>query len=141
MAGGPTRQDTYRITVSVAGINTGIWDKMTGGDVDSEENKYAPGGMAPHVSLGGRRTVENITVSRLYRLERDHVDLMQRMIDWVGRAQVVAKQPLDIEGNGYGSPLVYQGTLKRVSPPEVDSEASDAGLWEIEVTTDGFPSV
>jgi hypothetical protein len=48
---------------------------------------------------------------------------------------------MDIEGNVFGKPLVYNGRLKRVTPPEVDSEASGAALVEIEVTVDGFPSV
>jgi hypothetical protein len=146
MVGGPTRQDTWRITVfvehpKVSGsmLNYGVFDKMTGGQVDSDDNKYNPGGMGPPVSLGGRKTVDNVVISRLYRLMRDH-DHIQRLIDGVGRSRVtIAKQPMDIEGNVYGKPLVYNGRLKRCTPPEVDSEASGAGLIELEVVVDGFP--
>jgi hypothetical protein len=95
--------------------------------------------MAPPVSLGGRKNTGNITISRLYRLARDH-DHAQDFINWAGRATVTAaKQPLDIEGNVYGSPIVYHGTLKRVSFPDVDSEASGAGLIELEITPEGYP--
>lgn len=137
--GGPTRQDTYRITATIDNKNWGVWDKLTGGEVDSDETKYKPGGMAPHVSLGGSRTTGNLTLSRLYRLARDHNRVME-LINGAGKARVVvSKQPLDIDGNVFGAPLVYTGTLKRVMTPEVDSESSSAGLLEIEITPDGFP--
>lgn len=133
-----SRQDTYNVTVRVDEVPTGTWDKMSGGMVDSDETKYKPGGLAPEVSLGGSVSVENVTVSRLYDLERDHQGLVRTLIARVGKAKVaVVKQPLDQDGLPFGSPLVYKGTLKSVSPPDPDSESSDAGLLEIEVTTAG----
>jgi hypothetical protein len=140
MAGGPTRQDTYAINVHIAGADFGIWDKMTGGEIDSEDTKYAPGGMKPQISLGGRVMTGNITVSRLYRLARDH-DLAQWLIVRAGKATVkINKQPLDLDGNVYGRPIVYVGKLKRVTFPEVDSESSTAGLLEIECSTEDIPT-
>lgn len=145
--GGPTRQDTYTVTVTVfrpdnpaVAMIKGVWDKMSGGEIDSEESKYHPGGMGDPVSLGGRKTVGNVTVQRLYRLGRDH-DALQSLINAVGKSKVtVAKQPMDIDANVYGDPIVYNGTLKRVSPPDVDSEGSDGGIIELEITVDGYPT-
>lgn len=135
-----TRADTYSVSVSVEGINFGIWDQMEGGDVDSEEFTYPPGAMQDPISLGGRRTVENVTLRRNYRLVRDHAN-SQRWIGWVGRADVVVtKQPMDVDRNVFGKPLVYRGTLKRVSFPDHNSSSNDAGLIEIEVTVDGYPT-
>jgi hypothetical protein len=142
----PTRQDTYAVNVKWVTpdgdeIDTGIWDKMTGGELDSDETKYNPGAMAPPVSLGGRKTTGNVVVSRLYRLVRDH-DHVKNWLGYVGRYRVkVSKQPMDIEGNVYGNPVVYVGILKRLSLPEVDSESSGAGLIEIEVSVEGYPAV
>lgn len=144
---GPTRQDTYAVSVTIfrpdnpsVPIIKGIWDKMSGGEIDSDERKYSPGAMAPPVSLGGRKTVSNVVVQRLYRLGRDH-DALQSMMNAVGKSKVtVSKQPLDLDGNVYGNPLVYNGTLKRVAPPEIDSESSEAGIIEIEITVDGYPT-
>jgi hypothetical protein len=48
-----SRLDQYNVTVSLDGTPLGTFDKMTGGEIDSEETKYKPGGMAPQVSLGG----------------------------------------------------------------------------------------
>jgi len=149
VAGGPTRSDTWEITVQIQNIlhpqrimlDTGVWDKKEGGQVDSEETKYPPGGMKPEVSLGGRQTVENVTLRRLYRLVRDHQDLSRVLIAGAGKARVtVAQQPLDIEGNVFGRPIVWSGILKRAAFPDVDSENSDAALVELEITPDGPPT-
>jgi len=145
--GGPTRQDTYTINVQLEEpgggnmIDLGTFDKMTGGAVDSEDTKYYPGGMGPPISLGSRKSVDNITVSRLYRLDRDH-DVAWKQIERAGKSDaIVTKHPMDINGNIWpGKPLVYRGTVKRVSFPEVDSESSTAGLIEIEIIVDGFPT-
>ena len=143
---GPTRQDTYSVHVHVKPpgggdlLDLGIWDKMSGGEVDSDETKYNPGGMAPPVSLGGRKNTGNVTVSRLYRLIRDHA-IAQSWINWVGKATVtISKRPMDIEGNPYPTAITYTGVLKRVTFPEVDSESSTAGLVEFEVSVEGYPS-
>jgi hypothetical protein len=146
VAGGPTRQDTYTLTVLVdhprSGnpINYGVWDKMSGGALQAGATSYNPGGMAPPVSLGGRKTVTNVTVSRLYRLGRDH-DVLQQLLDSVGKSDMtVIKQPMDIDGNVYGRPIVYKGKLDRVSTPDVDSESSSAGLIELELVVEGYPT-
>jgi hypothetical protein len=132
-----SRMDQYAVAVEIDGKDEGIWDKQSGGGVDSEETKYKPGGMAKEVSLGGSTNIENVTVSRLYVLDRDHLRVKAWM-SRVGRATVkVSKQPLDVDGNVFGDPIVYTGKLKRCTPPEVDSESSDAGLVEIEVSTSG----
>lgn len=145
--GGPTRQDTYNVTVTVyraddpgAVLIKGTWDVFEGGEIDSEETRYNPGGMEDPVSLGGRRMVGNVTVRRLYRLGRDH-QAIQGLINGVGRSRMtVGKQPLDIDGNIFGRPIVYNGTLKRCTPPTHDSNSSEAGTIELEMVVDGFPS-
>ena len=138
---GPTRQDTFRVTVFINGINFGVWDKKTGGQVDSEQTSYKPGGMTPPVSLGGSKNVDNIVVSRLYRQERDHTEV-GRLMNWAGKADMsVHQQPLDFDAQPFGNPIVWRGTLKRVMAPDVDSESNDAAMLELEMTVDGYPVV
>lgn len=147
MAGGPTRQDTHRITVRIVNqatgkmVDYGVWDKWDGGEVDSDSSNYYPGGMAPPVALGGRQTTGNVTISRLYRLERDH----QHMQEWINAAGKSAasihRQPLDINGNVFGKPIVYQAVLKKVTPPPLDSEQSGAAIVELEFVITGFPTI
>jgi hypothetical protein len=147
MAGGPTREDTFRVNVKIEHPFThqmedfGVWDKLDGGAIDSEDTKYYPGGMEDPTSLGGRKTTDNVTLGRLYRLERDHGHL-NALIVGTGKSKVtIIKHSLDIDGNVYGSPLVYNGRLKRCTPPTHDSNASGAAMVEIEVTVDGFPTI
>ncbi|MBO0881938.1 MAG: hypothetical protein J2P17_16670 [Mycobacterium sp.] len=133
-----SRIDQYSVTVTVEGLGAlGVFDKLTGGDVDSDEQKYRPGGMADPVSLGGAVTMTNIVVSRNYVLERDHPNI-HKLLASVGRAWIwVVKQPLDIHKVPYGRPLIYQGKIKNVKPPEHDSTSSDPAMLDIEFVPTG----
>jgi hypothetical protein len=132
-----SRADQYDVRVTVDGTNLATFDKMTGGEIDSEETTYKPGAMGARIALGGSTNVGNVTVSVLYDLSRIH-QLMHWLIGRVGKGTIVVnKQPLDTDGNAFGRPLVYSGRLKQVNPPEVDSESSDAALLEIEMTPTG----
>jgi|SRR5215831_4322725 len=132
------RKDQHRVTVSVDGRKLGVWDVLTGGETDSDELKYRPGGMGAQISLGGVVTVGQLIVARLYTLERDHATV-HWLLGRVGKGRaVVNKAVLDPDGNAYGKPLVTKGTLKRVTPPEVDSNATgDAAIIEMEITPEG----
>jgi len=128
----------WRVSVVVDGVKLGVFDVMTGGESDSDEFKYRPGGMAPVIALGGVVTVGQVIVSRLYQLQRDHTRV-HWLLGRVGKGQmVVNKQPLDPDGNAWGSPLVTKGLLKRVTTPEHDSNTTvDAAIIELEMTPDG----
>jgi hypothetical protein len=131
------RRDQYDTTVVIDGRNLGTFDTLTGGETDTDELTYRPGGMGPVVSLGGLTTIGQVVVGRLYRLERDHV-LVHWLMGRVGKGEaVVSKQPLDPDGNAWGKPLTYRGVLKRVTPPEVDSNSTEAATIELEVTPRG----
>jgi hypothetical protein len=143
-----TRLDTFLVTLSVEHphnpghmIDYGIWDTRTGGEIDSEERLYYPGGMANPYSLGGRKTPGNVTLSRNYRLGRDH-DNIQQLIDAAGVSAIkVSMQPMDRYKNRYGSPIVWTGTLKTVTLPEHNSEStSDPGMIELVCTIDNPPT-
>lgn len=134
-----SREDQYNVTVSVTigGVtrDLGTFDKLTGGEIDSEETKFRPGGLATTLSLGGSKTVSNVTVARLYDLARDHNN-MGWLMSGVGKGDVVVtKTAIDVDGNAYGRPIVYRGKLKQLIPPDHDSESSDAALFELEVSS------
>lgn len=132
-----SRSNQRSVTVMIDGEPTGVWDKKTGGGIDSEETKYPPGGMGQEIPLGGRRTRDNITLQRLFKLDRD-LPLIKTWDALAGRAEcVVNDQPLDNDGNPFGSPLVYTGVLKAVAVPDHDSESDDAALVSIEISTGG----
>lgn len=134
-----SRQDQFNVTASVkiGGVTRDLqtFDKFDGGDVDSEEALYHPGGMVAAIQLGGRVNVSNVTIARLYVLTRDH-PIMGWLISGVGRGDVtVTKTSLTVDKAAVLNPLVYQGKLKRIGPPPHDSESSDANLWELEVSS------
>lgn len=138
-----SREDQFNVTVditrNIAGAavtkTLGTFDKMSGFEVDSEETKFWPGGMAKQLSLGGKVNVGNGTISRLYDLARDH-PISGWLIEGVGKARVViTKTSLDVDGNAYGNALTYTGTLKMVQLPEPDSESSDPALIELEISS------
>lgn len=131
------RSDQWSNTVTVDNTPLGLWDTLSGGDVESEETKYRPGGMVPQVSLGGSVTVNNVTLGRL--LSRSDWDFMHAlMANRIGKAKVViARQPLDADANPFGRPIVYRGVLMSVNPGDTDSNSSDAQVWEITVSTEG----
>lgn len=132
-----SRSDQRSVSVTIDGTPTGIWDALSGGEADSEETKYRPGGGGAQVSLGGPTTLENLTLSRLFKLDRD----LPKIKGWMakrGKAPVVVtEQFLDRDGNVASTGLTYRGVLKKVSPPEHDSESSDAAKVEIEVSVAG----
>lgn len=142
MAGNPTREDTYAVHVWVDDIDLGIWDKMSGGEIDSDSQSYRPGDMGDPEDLGGTRTTSNVTVSRLAKIDRDLTEAaINRRISGAGQVSMkVSKQPLTIEGVRRGRPLVYTGKFKRVKFPDVDSESTSAALIELEMTVTGFPT-
>lgn len=138
---GPTRQDTWFVGVHLNGNSLGVWDKKTGGEVDSDDNKYYPGGMADAIALGGHGTTGNVTLQRIYDRFDDH-EIIAYLFEQAGKGIVtVTQRPLDPDGVGYGKRITYHGILKRVQPPEVDSESTTAALIEIEVTIKGRPSL
>jgi hypothetical protein len=140
----PTRQDTHILTLSVdrggtvGVLQTGTWDSKEGGEVDSDENKYKPGGMAGEISLGGTVIVGNVTFSRYYDWRRDD-QIMQWLKNGVGYARgSLGVQMLDITGAAQGSLMTYGGTLKTVTPPELDSTSNDPAMWSVEFTCDSI---
>lgn len=137
MAGRGTREDTFRVTLTVDGRDYGVWDKKTGGSADSNNTVYHPGGMAPQKSLGGQPIYDVLTLERLYELERDH-DNLPGLLAAAGHGKAVAKQlPLDVNGQAYGRPIVYIGLLKKVQPPSHDSTSTNPAMLAVEISLDG----
>jgi hypothetical protein len=131
------RQDQFLVTVSVDGKNYGLFDKMSGGAVSATDTKYRPAGRETEISLGGRKTVENITVERLYTLGRDHLQV-KVLMSKVGKGRVrITKRCMDENGAPWGRPLVYSGTLQKVTVPDMDNQSTSVATIVLEIGTDG----
>lgn len=146
----PNTQNQWRIGVKVQAVATpgqtegtwvdlGTFDQKEGGAVDSEDNNYSPGGMGEPIPLGSKAMTENVSVERLYDLDRDHVNLAWLM-SRAGKAKAsVGLQPLDPDGNAYGDVITYAGKLKGVTPPDIDSESNDPSKLGLEISCPGLP--
>lgn len=134
-----SREDQFNCTVSVSyGGQTrdlGTFDGHDGGAIDSAEKKFNPGGMQVPISLGGKKNVDNVTVKRLYDLTRDH-PIMGWLAGGVGRADVtVVKSSMTVDQVMVANPLVYQGKLKTLTPPQHDSESDAAAMWSMVISS------
>lgn len=128
------RREDLRIGfASIDGVQLGTFDKVTGGDLDSEESKYTAAG-GEEEPLGGRKTTDNVVVARNFKVGRDDL-LIQQFAHRRGQAtMVVTDQPTDADYNPFGRPLTYTGVLKRISKPDTDSESNDAAMLEVELS-------
>jgi hypothetical protein len=132
----PTREDTWHVTAIVDGQSLGIFDNLSGAEADSEEAKYRPGSMDQEISLGGRRTLSNITIDRYYDIFRDH-PLAKWLFKKTGQARgTLARTPMTTAGVIAGEPHWFGGTLKRVKEPDTDSMGTDVAKLELEFTID-----
>lgn len=130
------RVDLYSATLTVAGIPGAIpCQQKSGGSKDSEETRNRGGGGLPERSLGGKPTMENITVTVAMQ-EITH-ETYRRLRALVGAAAAtVTETPLDANGVAFGADqLIGSGTLKRVGGRETDANGSDAATFEVEITT------
>jgi len=135
-----TRQDTWVIRVHLNGVSFGVWDKKTGGELDSDDIKYYPGGMVPPIMLGGKKTTGNVTLQRNYDRIDDHGKINTLLAAVSSGKVTISQRPMDVDGHEIGSSIIYTGKLKRVNVPDTDSESQTASLYEIEVTINGYPS-
>ena len=143
-----TRQDTFLVNLQVEDPHKpgtwwdfGIWDTKTGGDLDSEERLYYPGGMTAPYSLGGRILPQAVTLTRNYRIARDHFHV-QSLLDAVGKSNIQIQMfPMDKYGNEHTPAIVWNGTLKTVVLPEHNSESSsDPAMIQVVCTIASAPT-
>lgn len=135
-----SRQSTFRVTLTVDGVDWGVWEKKTGAKTSGNTQTLKPGGMAPQVSLGGTPTTDAITLSRNYDRVRDHQNIGQ-LLAGVGKVVCVVKQqPLDADGNAYGNPVAWNGTLDAVSVPDVDAASDNSADITVDITVNGNPA-
>jgi hypothetical protein len=135
----PTTQKTFRVSLSVDGVDLGVWDTSSGGKLGANVLPYLPGGMGPQVSLpGGTPTIDAVQLARNYDLIRDHDSAKPLLVAKTGRGRcVVKKRPLDADGNGHGKSEIVTGTLMSVDSPATDSNSDSAAILTVEISPDG----
>ena len=129
-------EQQWLATLNVNGVDYGIFDKFTGGDVSAAANKHRPGGMGPEVTYLALPTYTDVSLTKVYETQRDH-DRVAALHDKVGRALAsVTLQPLDDQGNPWGNPRVYQGRLIGVKDGGTDSMSNAARMFEVDISVE-----
>lgn len=129
------RADQQRVTLTVAGVSYGVFDKKSGGLSDSEELKYRKGGMGPERTFGGPGMTENVTISKIVEGAAGWAEIRALRQQRGRGACTCVVQALDDDGNAIGQPDVYTGILKSVSSPDHDSNSADAAEVTVEIST------
>lgn len=133
-----TRKDTWAVSLTVDGVDYGIWDTLTGGEKGSNATSYTPGNMGAPYSLGGTIALGDVTLGRNYRLVRDHDQAMPKLLAAVNTGQcVIQQQPLEKNKKAHGRALKRTGLLMTVTPPEVDGNSADAAIVTVSIKLDG----
>lgn len=135
------RQDQFYITLTVNGIDYGVWDDWDGGEVEAEETKYRPGGSLAKKSYGGPIEVGNVTLARVYDVARDHA-VLATLEAAVGSGECVATRlPVGKKHEAIAGvkAKVVKGILQRVQDPTTESDSSEIAKLEVEISTSGLP--
>lgn len=120
------RSDMGFISFQVAGVqlDSVSWDAFDGGDLVVSSENYNPGGMAPAIALGGKRSRSDITIKRIWS---DALIASYIALDNAGgkAAFTASYQTLAADHvTKVGSPIVYSGIIGNVSRPAYDSTSS-----------------
>jgi hypothetical protein len=129
-------EQQWLATLTVNGVDYGVFDKFSGGDVTASSNKHRPGGMGPEITYLSLPSYSDVTLTKVYETQRDH-DRVAQLHALAGRALAsVTLQPLDDNGQPWGTPRVYQGRLTTIKDGGTDSMSSAARMFEIDIAVE-----
>jgi C1A family cysteine protease len=130
----------FDVQATVAGTPLGTFDTFDGGTVDSDTDTYNAGGMADPEALPGVVKVENFTISRGYKPDRDAA-LIKSLKTKIGQQSSVGKQALNADKTKVQDGLeTFDCILKSVSTPKHDSNSGQSvSMLVLEFTVNGLP--
>lgn len=129
-------EQQWLATLSVGGVDYGIFDKFSGGDVSAAVNKHRPGGMGPEITYLSLPTYSDVVITKVYETQRDH-DRIAALHKAVGnQLATVTLQPLDDSGAVWGTPRKYQGRIVSVKDGGTDSMSNAARMFEIDIAVE-----
>jgi hypothetical protein len=129
-------EQQWLATLTVNGVDYGVFDRFSGGDVSAAVNKHRPGGMGPEISYLSLPTYSDVSLTKVYETQRDH-DRVATLHTLVGKALAsVTLQPLDDNGSPWGTPRTYQGRLVAVKDGGTDSQSNAARMFEVDLSVE-----
>lgn len=141
-----SRQNQFRgrVYIDWPGLgDIGVFDTRTGGGRGGTSNAYRPGAMGPEIQLGAQPKNDDITVTRIYQTDRDHL-IIGTLLAAAGRAKIQYDEtPLDADGTPFdgarGKTITWRGTFMKVDPPDRNSMSEDAAMLTITIGVEGVP--
>lgn len=134
-----SRQSKVTVSVTYRGEtrDLGIFDTWSGAGVTADNTKHRRGAMGKQVAVAAPSTIDDLTVTRDYDLERDHQHA-HWLANAVGKAWAVAtRQYLDTDGFNFGDPIVVTGVMIGYTQPDHDSDSSDVNMVELVINPNG----
>jgi hypothetical protein len=125
------RADMADIRVSVDGVpQGGQWATYEGGELEADDQKTRPGGMARQVAIGGPTARGDVTVTTQFT---DLIaSIAKRIENRSGRGSIkVSVTYLDPNGNPTGYSFTRTGVVKSVSIPDVDVNTGDVAFLTV----------
>lgn len=126
------------VTVVVDGQTLGVFDTWSGGDSAAKSVMHRPGGMGPQRSYVTLPTYSEVTVGRVLELDRDW-ELIRSLVPKAGRTLgSVTIQPLDADGNAYGSSRTASGRFLGVKGIKGDSNSENIQTFDLEFAVESW---
>ncbi len=130
-----TRVDQFSVDVTVDGtLLKPAWDTLSGGALDTNEQKIRTGGSEMEMSLGGTRQAGNVTVTRYFDRDRDAslISWLKARVNTPAGAVVWSK---DNNGARYREVERHTGILKMINGPDPDANSNNAAMVSVEIST------
>jgi hypothetical protein len=129
-------EQQWLATLNVGGVDYGIFDKFTGGDVSAAVNKHRPGGMGPEITYLSLATYSDVTITKVYETQKDHARIASLHTAVGNQLATVTLQPLDDQGAPWGTPRTYQGRITAVKDGGTDSNSNAARMFEVDLAVE-----
>jgi hypothetical protein len=121
-----------RASLSIAGVDYGLFDTVTGIVTDGDETKYTPADNVQRTAVSESQD-GNPVLSRMYESSRDGVIGKNRRA-LHGQPALVTPFDKDEDGNWQQNIAPVEGAVKTITCPEGDSDSNDTAMISIEVS-------
>lgn len=125
------RADMADIRVTLDGVPQGsAWATYEGGELEADDQKTRPGGMARQVAIGGPTARGDVTVTTQFT---DSIaSIAKRFENRSGRGRLAVRVTyLDPNGSPTSYTFVRTGIVKSVQIPEVDVNTGDVAFLSV----------
>jgi hypothetical protein len=121
-----------RASLSIGGVDYGLFDSVTGIVTDGDETKYTPADGIRRTAVGEAQD-GNPVLSRMYESSRDGVIGKNRRA-LHGQPALVTPYDRDEDGNWQQNISPVEGAVKTITCPEGDSDSNDTTMISIEIS-------